>query len=216
MISTIITAGGSSSRFKNINKLLYQIKNHPIIYYTVKTFDELDFIDEIIIPSNIDIIDELREIFKNFLKVKIIPGGLNRQESVYKGLKECTDCKYVIIHDGARPFVKKDIIIRCLEKAKQTNAAIAAVKTVDTIKIVDENMQIISTPDRNTLWNAQTPQIFDFSTILRLHEKYKGQNFTDDSLLYEQEGLKTSIVESEYSNFKITTTDDLSKIKNCL
>ena len=216
MISTIITAGGSSSRFKNINKLLKKKKNHPIIYYTVKTFDELDFIDEIIIPSNIDIIDELREIFKNFLKVKIIPGGLNRQESVYKGLKECTDCKYVIIHDGARPFVKKDVIIRCLEKAKQTNAAIAAVKTVDTIKIVDENMQIISTPDRNTLWNAQTPQIFDFSTILRLHEKYKGQNFTDDSLLYEQEGLKTSIVESEYSNFKITTTDDLSKIKNCL
>lgn len=209
MISVIITAGGTSSRFGEQNKLLFKIKNKPVILYCIETFNELDYIDEIIISANKSIIDDLNKICKSISKVKIIEGGITRQESVFKGLKECRDCKYVIIHDGARPFITKEVIKRCLNNAKEKSASIVAVKTVDTVKIVLDNGEILSTPDRKTLWNAQTPQIFEFDKIFEVHKKYQGENYTDDALLFEKAGLKVFITEGEYSNYKITTIEDV-------
>lgn len=209
MISTVITAGGSSSRFQGQNKLLFKIDGKPVIVHCIDKFLSLDFVDEIIISANVSIIDELKTLFADFKKIKIIEGGSSRQESVYKGLKACTACEYVIIHDGARPFITKDVITNCLQKAKQFGGAIVAVKTIDTIKIVDETGFIKSTPERKTLWNAQTPQIFKYDLILSLHKKYAGRNFTDDSLLFEEEGLKVAICEGDYSNRKITTIQDV-------
>lgn len=212
MISVIITAGGSSTRFKGQNKLLYKIDGKPVISFSVELFNSLDYVDEIIISANESIINYLQELYSNLSKVKIIKGGYTRQDSVFEGLKECNSPDYVIIHDGARPFIKKETIQSCLEKAKCVGASIVAVKTIDTIKIVDKNGIISSTPDRNTLWNAQTPQIFKYDLIFSLHEKYKGINFTDDSLLFEKDNLPVSITEGEYSNFKITTLQDLEKL----
>lgn len=209
MISTIITAGGNSTRFDGENKLLIKINGQPVIYRCVKIFDSLDFTDEIIICANKDYMEIYKNLFKNMKKVRVIQGGETRQESVYKGLKECKDCEYVIIHDGARPFIKPETIIKCLEKAKKYSGAIVAVKTIDTVKIVTYDGKIMSTPNRNTLWNAQTPQIFEYKKIMELHEKYKGQNFTDDSLLFENAGYTVYVQEGEYSNFKITTKEDL-------
>ena len=212
MISVIITAGGSSTRFKGQNKLLYKINDKPVISYSVELFQTLDFVDEIIVSANNSIIPELEKIFENFDKVKIIEGGQTRQESVYKALLSCNLPDYVIIHDGARPFVKKETIISCLSRAQSVGASIVAVKTIDTIKIVDENGIISSTPDRASLWNAQTPQIFKYDVIFSLHKKYQNRNFTDDSLLFEVENLPVAITEGEYSNFKITTLQDLEKL----
>ncbi len=213
MISTIITAGGTSSRFGGQNKLLYKLEGKPIIMYSVSLFDSLDFVDEIIVSVNSKYIAQFKELFKGMKKVRIVEGGSVRQESVYNALKECKNCSYVIIHDGARPFIKKEIIIKCLEKAKEKSAAIVAVKTIDTIKIADSDGKILSTPQRSMLWNAQTPQIFEYSKILMLHEKYKDRNFTDDALLFEQEGLEVYIQEGDYSNIKITTLEDIKKCK---
>lgn len=212
MISVIITAGGSSSRFKGQNKLLYEVAGKTIIEATVEKFLLLEFVDEIILSANSSIIDILNKIFSKYSKVKIVLGGETRQQSVYNGLKTCSDCSYVIIHDGARPFITENVIKNCLNKAKNTAAAIVAVKTIDTIKIVDENMVIKSTPDRQFLWNAQTPQIFDYKLIADLHEKYKDKNFTDDSLLCEYANIPVSIVEGDYSNIKITTLKDVENI----
>ena len=212
MISVIITAGGSSTRFKGQNKLLYELKGKPVISYSVELFSSLAFVDEIIISANETIIDYLSSLFVDFSKVKIIKGGSSRQESVFNALKACNDCEYVIIHDGARPFIDEQTVFNCLEKAKQIGGAIVAVKTIDTIKIVDEDGIIKSTPDRNFLWNAQTPQIFDYKLIYSLHQKYKDYSFTDDSLLYEKEELPVAICEGSYSNFKITTLQDLEKL----
>lgn len=209
MISVVITAGGSSSRFHGQNKLLFKIKDKPVIVHCVEVFSSLSFADEIIVSSSSLIMSELKTLFAGFDKVKIIEGGMSRQESVFNGLKACSDCEYVIIHDGARPFISKSIIENCLEKAKQYGGAIVAVKTIDTIKIVDENGFIKSTPERRTLWNAQTPQIFKYDLIYSLHQKYSGKNFTDDSLLFEEEGLKVAICEGDYSNKKITTLQDV-------
>lgn len=214
MISVIITAGGSSSRFKGQNKLLYELNGKPVISYSVELFNSLPYVDEVIICANELIIPVLSELFSNLSKVKIIKGGSNRQQSVFNGLKACNKPDYVIIHDGARPYIKADTILSCLNKAKEVGGAIVAVKTVDTIKIVDEKDIISSTPDRKFLWNAQTPQIFKYDLIYSLHEKYSGSNFTDDSLLFEVENLPVAVCEGEYSNFKITTLNDVAKINN--
>ncbi|MCD7879918.1 MAG: 2-C-methyl-D-erythritol 4-phosphate cytidylyltransferase [Candidatus Gastranaerophilales bacterium] len=210
MISVIITAGGTSSRFSGMNKLLFKIQEKPIIQITTEKFSNLEYIDEIIISANKLIIDNLKEIFTNNKKIKIVTGGKTRQESVFNGLKACsTKTDYVIIHDGARPFIKEETILKCLKKAEETGAAIVAVKSIDTIKIVNNKGQIMSTPDRNTLWNAQTPQIFDYNLIYNAHEKFKNENFTDDALLIEKLGKEVYTVEGEYSNIKITTVEDV-------
>lgn len=214
MNSVIITAGGSSSRFKGQNKLLYELQGKAVISYSVELFSSLDYVDEVIISANMDIIPVLEKMFDNLPKVKITQGGENRQQSVLNALRVCNSPDYVIIHDGARPFITEQVIFNCLMKAKEIGAAIVAVKTIDTIKIVDNNGIISSTPDRATLWNAQTPQIFKYDLILSLHEKYIGSNFTDDALLFEVEKLPVAISVGEYSNFKITTIQDVEKINN--
>jgi 2-C-methyl-D-erythritol 4-phosphate cytidylyltransferase len=214
MNSVIITAGGTSSRFKGENKLLYKIGEKTVIECCIDKFINLDFIDEIIISANISVIDIFTEMFSFSNKIKVIEGGSSRQESVLKGLLACSCPDYVLIHDAARPFIEEKTIITCIENAKKVGASIVAVKAIDTVKIVDNNGIISSTPDRNTLWNAQTPQIFKYETILELHKKFAGKNFTDDSLLFEEAGLPVCITEGEYSNFKITTIQDVEKIKN--
>ena len=214
MISVIITAGGSSSRFEGENKLLYKIGEKTVIETCLEKFINLNFVDEIVISANFSIIPELNKLFSNVSKIKIIEGGSSRQKSVFNALKACNNPDYVIIHDAARPFIKQKTIIECLNNAKDIGASIVAVKTVDTIKIVDKNGMISSTPDRNFLWNAQTPQIFKYDLIYRLHEKYFNCEFTDDSLLFEKEGLPVVITQGDYSNFKITTIDDIKRVKN--
>ena len=210
MIDVIITAGGSSTRFQGKNKLLYEINHKPVILYSADLFSSLDFVREIVISSNKSIIPQLKELFADYKKIKITEGGNTRQQSVFNGLKACDNPDYVIIHDGARPFVTKEIVINCLEKAKKTNAAIAAVRSIDTVKVVDETGKITDTPLRNTFWNAQTPQIFKYDLIYSLHKKYQGENYTDDARLFEKEGLPVFVVESEYSNYKITTLNDVN------
>ena len=211
MISAVITAGGSSSRFTGGNKLLYKINGVSVIETTVNKFLSLDFIDEIVVTANVSIIKELEGMFRS-AKVKIVEGGATRQESVFNGLKACTNCEYVLIHDGARPFIIPETIAKSIENVKKTRATIVAVKTIDTVKIADENGIVVSTPDRKTLWNAQTPQTFEYKLIYELHKKYQGCNYTDDSLLCEQEKIPVSITEGEYDNIKITTVADLKNI----
>ncbi len=220
IIKAIIPAGGSSARYQGKNKLLENLEGKPVILHSIDTICSIEEIDEIIIPSSTGLIDELKEILgDNYKKVRLVQGGNNRQESVFNGLKACLKCDYVIIHDGARPLIKKETILKCLESAKMNMAAIVAVKTIDTIKIVDENLKIIETPNRNNLWNVQTPQIFDYSLILAAHKELEGQNFSDDAGLLEHLNKDVYVVEGEYSNFKITTPNDLIqasiKIRNC-
>ena len=205
--SVIITAGGTSSRYGKKNKLLEKINGKTIIEYTVEQF--LDF-EEIIVCANEKIIDELTKILPE--KVKIIKGGETRQESVYNGLQECTG-KYVLIHDGARPLISKEIIEKVKEEVKVKNALTVAVKTVDTIKKADRNGKIIATIDRTNLYNIQTPQAFRIDLIQKAHKKLMGNDFTDDAGMLESMGYKVFVTEGEYRNIKLTTKDDLTYIK---
>ena len=203
--SAIITAGGTSSRFGNTNKLLEKINGKEVIKYTVEAFLNCG-IDEIIICANKSIIPELEAIFSG---VKIIEGGATRQESVFKGL-EVANCDYVLIHDGARPVISREIIKNTMNAVVDKKAVSVMTKTVDTIKEVDADGRIIRTIDRSKLFNTQTPQAFEYNLIKSVHEKLKGQSYTDDAGMVEALGYDVYMVEGDYRNIKVTTKPDLT------
>lgn len=209
IIKAIITAGGSSSRFGQSNKLLEKIHSKEIIKYTLEAFLKVNEINEIIICSHKTIIEDLSLIFRKENKIKIIEGGQTRQESVYNGLNALGHSDYVLIHDGARPMITPEIIKNVIKMVQDKKALTVATKTIDTIKQVDENLKIVKTIDRSSLYNTQTPQAFEFNLIKDAHEKLKGQDFTDDAGMLEFLGHEVYILEGDYKNVKITTQNDL-------
>ena len=209
--SLIITAGGTSSRYGNTNKLLEKINDETVIEETVTKFIDFDEIDEIIISANVSIIPILQEMFNNS-KIKIIEGGNTRQKSVYNALQVVKN-EYVLIHDGARPLIRKDTIAYVLEAVVDKNAVTVMTKTTDTIKEVDTDGRIIRTIDRSKLYNTQTPQAFRTDIIKQAHEKLKDGNFTDDCSMLEELNIPVYIVNGSYTNIKITIKSDLDFAK---
>lgn len=209
-LAVIVTAGGTSSRYGNTNKLLEKINGKEVILHSIEAF--LPFAPEEIIVSASE---SLEHIIIKLLKeynldcVKVVRGGLTRQASVFNALKACSRPDYVAIHDAARPLVCTKDIDACLNKAIDTKAAIVAVKAVDTIKKADENGKIVETPDRNVLWYVQTPQIFDFNLIFDAHKKLEGLSFSDDAGMLESLGETVYVSQGSYSNIKITTKKDI-------
>ena len=209
--SLIITAGGTSSRYGNKNKLLEKINDKTVIDEPVSKFIDFDEIDEIIISANSSIIEILQELFDS-PKVKIIEGGNTRQKSVYNALQVVKN-DYVLIHDGARPLIRKDTIAYVLEAVLDKDAVTVMTKTTDTIKEVDSTGRIIRTIDRSKLYNTQTPQAFKTSIIKDAHEKLKDGNFTDDCSMLEELNIPVYIVNGSYTNIKITIKSDLDFAK---
>lgn len=209
--SLIITAGGTSSRYGNTNKLLEKINDKTVIEETVSKFIDFDEIDEIIISANSSIIEILQQLLNN-PKVKIIEGGNTRQKSVYNALQVVKN-DYVLIHDGARPLIRKDTIAYVLEAVLDKDAVTVMTKTTDTIKEVDSTGRIIRTIDRSKLYNTQTPQAFKTSIIKDAHEKLKDGNFTDDCSMLEELNVPVHIVNGSYTNIKITIKSDLDFAK---
>ncbi|MBO5737773.1 2-C-methyl-D-erythritol 4-phosphate cytidylyltransferase [bacterium] len=209
--SLIITAGGTSTRYGNSNKLLEIIQNKTVIEHTVSTFLNFENITEIIIPTNSDI----REQFKRLLhdsRINIVENGESRQKSVFKALQYVTN-DYVIIHDGARPLIEQNVIAKTIEDVIKYSAVSVMTKTTDTIKEVDENGRIIKTIDRTKLYNTQTPQAFRTDLILKAHNELKNGNYTDDASMLEALNIPVYIVNGNYTNIKITNKSDLDFAK---
>ena len=207
----VLTAGGTSRRFGSANKLFEDLNGKPVIKYSVDLFSEMGF--EIVIPSHNSAMAEMQELFALYPNVRIIQGGLTRQQSVFRGLKECGDAEYVIIHDAARPLIKKETVQKALDEVVDKKAVIVAVKTTDTIKTVDIHKKITSTPSRTNLINVQTPQVFEYQMILDAHARHQDKSFTDDACLIEESGLDVYYVEGDYSNIKITNQIDIAYAK---
>lgn len=216
MNSVVIVSAGRGSRMKaDINKQFLKLQNKEVIAHTIDKFYNNENIGEIIVVVR----EDEAEFFKiniiekyGYKNIKIAFGGNERQDSVYNGLKMVDEnCKIVLIHDGARPFVNNETIDSAIESAKENKCVIVGVPVKDTIKVIDENNNVCDTPDRSTLWSIQTPQVFDFSLIMKAHEKAREDNYygTDDSMLMEYFGQKVKVVEGSYNNIKITTPEDL-------
>ena len=150
---------------------------------------------------------------------KIVAGGAERYHSVLNGLRAISNSDYVFIHDGARPFINKEILDRAYEAVNEFKAAVVAMPVKDTIKIIDDNNVTVSTPDRNHVWMMQTPQVFSFPLIKEAYEKMiaaennliaEGVKITDDAMVMEQFGdVPVHVVEGSYRNIKITTPEDI-------
>jgi 2-C-methyl-D-erythritol 4-phosphate cytidylyltransferase len=215
-VCAIIAAGGRGVRMSaSINKQFLEIKKKPIISYTIEKFNQSSLIDNIIIVVPEEWIDFVSgSIVKkyNFLKVKkIIKGGPARQKSIFAGLKELDDIvTHVVIHDAVRPLISNQILENAVNKGKETGAAIVAVRAQDTVKRINEN-KIESTLNRNMIWLAQTPQVFQKEIIIKAYQKAEADQHvaTDDSALVERMGFTVHVVEGSYSNIKITNPADL-------
>jgi 2-C-methyl-D-erythritol 4-phosphate cytidylyltransferase len=218
MNTVIILAGGRGSRMQaGINKAYLPLGDKPILAHTINIFNKHNLIDEIILVVGVGEESMCKSRILNKIdssKVKIVvTGGLERQNSVYNGLVKLSDeCKVVLIHDGARPFVSANIIKKCIEEAMIHGAVTAAVPVKETIKVVKNDNIIDHTPDRTELWTTQTPQGFKKEIILKAHMTAKSEDFiaTDDAMLVESLGLQVRVVEGEYENIKITTPEDLA------
>ena len=217
MISAIILAGGKGKRMNSsISKQFIEIKGKPIIYYTIKKFNENKKVDNIVVVLSKEEIEYFKEnILKKYdLKVdKIVIGGAERQDSVYNGLKslENSGTDIVLIHDGARPFISDRIIDDGIEYAAIYGACAPGVMPKDTIKIKGKSNFSIDTPNRETLVAIQTPQVFKFREILECHKKVKIDKVvvTDDTMVVERYGNKVYLYDGEYTNIKVTTPEDL-------
>ncbi|MDO9572579.1 MAG: 2-C-methyl-D-erythritol 4-phosphate cytidylyltransferase [Candidatus Omnitrophota bacterium] len=214
MTSAILLAAGLSRRLKlAVSKPLIKIGKQPVIVYSLKQLNKHPDIDEIIVVVNArnkaNVIRSIKPYC--FKKIKrLVLGGARRQDSVYNGLKAIDkNSKWVLIHDSARPFIKRDEITEVIKQAKKHNAAILGVKSKATIKLSDAFKMVRHTLDRDKLWEIQTPQVFRKKLLLKAYSKYIKENFTDDAGLIEKLGLKVRIVLGSYANIKITTREDL-------
>ena len=214
-ITAIIPASGSGSRYdKKKNKLLENIGEIPVIIHTLRAVSSVEMIDDIIICASGELFDKITNLISEYKipKIqKVILGGKTRQESVFNGIKSINNkVDFVLIHDGARPFIQKKTVESVIKLALDKGAAIVAVPTKDTIKKVDKNSgKIVQTLNRSELWNVQTPQVFKYEDILKAHTEFKGGDFTDDSAIVEKIGISVFVTLGGYENIKITTPEDI-------
>ena len=209
-IAVILGAGNGTRMGIDKSKLLLDLCGKTVIERSVEAFLNLEVVDEIIVVCRECDVEEFSRLLPDE-EVSFVIGGATRQESVKNAVETIDCCDYIIIHDGARPLVSQDIILKTLDEAQISQAAATGVYVKDTIKVIDKDLNIVETPERSSLISIQTPQIFDFSVYKKALEKATEEkaDFTDDCRLVENLGLQVKTVIGEYENLKITTKSDV-------
>ncbi len=231
--TAIVLAAGQGKRMESsIQKQYIELEGKPLVCYSIETFQKSGIIDDIVLVVGEGQVEYVQEEIVGkygFSKVKVIvEGGKERYDSVWQGLKAIDqykldggighvckngDTSYVFIHDGARPFVNEDILIRGYENVERCRACVAGMPSKDTIKLVDEEDYAVKTPERKYVWIIQTPQVFEKSLITEAYSRLMREkciNVTDDAMVVEQmSGVRVKLFEGSYENIKITTPEDL-------
>ncbi len=222
-ISVICLAAGQGRRMESkLQKQYMLLEEKPVLYYALKAFQD-SAAEEIVLVVGAGEEEYCRtEIVMKygFSKVKaIVPGGKERYHSVYCGLCQVQDADYILIHDGARPFVNEEIIRRCIAGVREHGACVAGMPVKDTVKLADDDCNIESTPERSKVWQIQTPQAFEHSMIKKAYtmlikEEKEGKKpaikVTDDAMVVEHYiKKKVHLVYGSYENLKITTPEDM-------
>lgn len=211
----IIPAAGQGKRMgAGHNKLLLELGEVPILIHTLKVFEEDDDCAGIILsisPCDEKQFNRLIADYRITKITSIVHGGRERQHSVFNGVKAAKQEGIVLVHDGARPFINKDLIHTLVRVAEQKGTAIVAVPVKDTIKKVKDNNEVAETIERSGLWAVQTPQAFRVSLLHEAHQRAEEEQYigTDDASLVERLNRPVAIVEGSYDNIKLTTLEDL-------
>jgi len=214
--SAVIAAAGQGERMgTGANKMFMTMLDKPLVFYTLRAFEQCDSVDEIVIVTREEDIMPMRDIVEDFRldKVsKIVAGGDTRQRSVRRGIDEINEsAEIVLIHDGARPFVTNEELENLIAETCVIGACALGTKVKDTIKRVDGENIIVETPTRDNLRAVATPQAFNAAMIKEAHRRAEAEGFcgTDDCALAERLGVKVKIIECSYNNIKITTPEDI-------
>ncbi len=213
--AAIITAAGSGTRMgAGKNKILLPLKGKTVIELAVKPFENPQKFKKIIITYSNDDLEILKKIFKNSLvPVDFVAGGSTRQESVLKGLKHLKgdNPKYVLIHDGARPWITENQVELILDKTEEKGCAVPVTPSVNAMKKINRSGEITEHLERGFTVSAQTPQGFNYIKILEAHIKASEEEFTavDDTELWDRYFNRVSTVDGDISNIKITYKKDL-------
>lgn len=209
-VTAVIVAAGSGKRMQSsIPKQFLLLRGKPVLWHTLSVFEGCEIIEGIVLVANRTEISFLED-FKKIKKVVV--GGKHRQDSSLNGLCAVgSETEIVVFHDGARPFVRRETILRCVRQARETGAAICATRPKETVKEGAEGNLVGGTLDRRNLWLAQTPQTFRIDLIRKGFENARGKGLkvTDEAMLIEELGQPVRIVEGNEENIKITTPYDL-------
>lgn len=221
--AVIIPAAGFGTRMQaDRPKQFLLLDNTPILVHTVQSFISSSCISSIVVVVPKDHIQQTQELLNRFTldqaNLAIIPGGKRRQDSVKRGLDHLApDTDIVLVHDGARPLIDKEVIERCYQGAIEKGAVIAAVPVKDTIKRASAERTVDSTIDRSSLWQAQTPQAMRRDLLERAYKLNGDADVTDEASLLEKAGIEVHLIHGSETNIKITRPDDLvlaQKIKS--
>ncbi len=204
--AVIVCAGKGERTGLTYNKILYNLGQKTVLETVLDKFAATP-VTQIMLVVTPDDAPSIQALSAPYNNVSMCFGGASRAQSVLNGLKAMTPCDIVVIHDGARPFIKTETINASIASAIKYGSGIVAVPTVDTIKQVN-NSNVIRSLARNGLYNIQTPQTFRYADILKAYQSVSGL-FTDDSEIYERAGFTPRIVIGEYDNLKITNQTDL-------
>lgn len=216
--TAIVLAAGQGKRMNSkVQKQFLELGGKPLLYYSLKCFQDSGMIRDIILVTGAESVpfckEEIVEKYGLTKVTKVIPGGKERYDSVYEGLLSCENSDFVLIHDGARPFITEEIIRRGIQGVEKTGACVIGMPSKDTVKIADTQGYVAETPERSSVWTIQTPQIFEYNLIREAHEKIRCRDMsaiTDDAMVVERaSGAKISLAEGSYKNLKITTPEDL-------
>lgn len=209
-VTAIITAAGKGSRMgAPLPKQFLKIGSQTILEKSIIPFQTAEFIDDILVVAGSEYVEHCKVLCCNIDKVKgVIEGGKERQDSVWNALKGLTD-GYVLIHDGARPFITEKVIFNVLKDAAEVGAAVAAVPVKDTIRQQKDHGGL--TLKRSELYSVQTPQGFEVGLIKNAFNKAFEEGFygTDDAGLVDRLGIDVAVSEGDYANIKITTKEDM-------
>ena len=219
-VGAIIVAAGSSTRMAGVDKTFAPLLGKPLIAHTIDRFEEFSPVTQIILVLAAGSLDIGRSMVqeRGYRKVShVCAGGARRQDSVRAGLEALEPCRWVMVHDGARPGLDTALLQRGLAavSASPHGAAIAGVPVKDTIKVVDVDGVVKDTPSRETLWAAQTPQVFGYDLLCRAHAEFEG-DATDDAMMVEALGYQVSVFPGSYENLKVTTPEDLAVVEAVL
>ena len=211
-ITVVIPAAGSGKRFGE-NKQLKILGDRPLVFHTLKPFIDSELINEIVVVAPKNDVQQLSRELKSMISVKsvmVVAGGNTRQKSVFNGLKAASDSSELIcVHDAVRPFVTKELIEKAVNACSEHDGVIVAQSSTDTIKKVMDD-QIMETLPRETIWRAQTPQVFSKSALQEALKMAEDENIqgTDEASLLERIGYQVGFVEGSSLNIKITTEED--------
>lgn len=219
--TAIVLSGGTGKRMNSdIPKQYMMLKDKPVLAHSLLAFEKSPVDDVVIVCGAGDeeyIIKEFVEKYGLTKVSAVCAGGAERFNSVYNGLKACKDTDYVLIHDGARPYVTDEIIKRNIVEVQKYKAVVTSVKATDTVKIADDDGFVVSTPERKSVYFMQTPQTFEYSLALDSYSKLIEElnndvevQVTDDAQVVEMySDTKVKLIEGDYSNIKITVPKDL-------